>query len=80
MSKFPQEPTDIPFLLALVLVVGASLTASCLQDSYATYRVTTQMRQEAVKAGAAIFTVNPETGETKFEWINCEKQSNLIVP
>ena len=76
MSKFPQEPTDIPFLLALVLVVGASLTASCLQDSYATKRV----RQEAVKAGAALFTVNPETGETKFEWIKCEKQSNLIVP
>jgi hypothetical protein len=31
------------------------------------------LTEQAIKAGVAKYVVNSETGETKFEWIKCEK-------
>jgi len=73
MSRFQDQPPEA--FLWIVSVIVIALTAGFLQDSYATKRTIKLVRQEAVKAGAALFTVNPETGETKFEWIKCEKQA-----
>lgn len=33
------------------------------------------IRSSAIKAGVAHYTVNPKTGETKFEWVKPQEQA-----
>ena len=47
-------------LIAAAASIATNLVISCSQRDY---------KQEAIDAGVAIHTINPQPGETSFEWI-----------
>jgi hypothetical protein len=60
-------PTSlIRFLLAMLAVAALGFAVG-----YGVIRRESD-RSDAIKAGVAHYTVNPTTGETKFEWIKPE--------
>lgn len=61
-------------LFVIGVLVGATAFA-CLMFILGAVFEEGSMRSSAIKAGVAHYTVNPKTGETKFEWVKPQEQA-----
>lgn len=57
---------DGPVGLALGILLGSIMTSVIVGNGVASAH-----KEQAVKAGVAFYSVDPETGEVKFEYRNC---------
>ena len=64
---------DEYFKYRLWALVGVFCSSIILGEFIGAHATRTSLTKQAIKAGVAKWVVNPETGETKFEWIKDEK-------
>lgn len=70
-DPLPPKPERRPMTLSRPMVVAAFLVVA-LGQVVAVNVGEYWIRREAIEANAAYYTVDPQTGETTFNWRTCE--------